>query len=194
MVVAIVALFAALSGTAYAGAGQELVGIRQLKSKAVTSGKIANNAMTSAKVAQNALTGEDINLCALGTVPSATSAACAGNANTVGGHSAACPSGTTLIRGVCFDASSKGPVEWVNAAEDPVPRGRYLPTPLELYSTRKVINLGSGAAPNAVHRHLLLHRRDGLQLHDHRARWHRADAGTGRRSPSKYVCAYSLVR
>src|ERR1700742_5292594 len=99
MVVAIVALIAALSGSAYAALGKNSVGTRQLKAKSVTSGKIANNAVTSAKVAQNSLTGADINLAALGTVPSATSAASAGNSNTVGGHAAVCPGGTTLIRG-----------------------------------------------------------------------------------------------
>ena len=86
MIVAIIALFAALSGTAFAALGKNTVGSKQLKAKAVTSGKIANNAVTSAKVAKGSLTGEDINVNALGTVPNATSAGSAGNANTVGGH------------------------------------------------------------------------------------------------------------
>ena len=51
MVVAVVALVAALSGSAYAALGKNSVGTRQLKAKAVTAGKIANNAVTSAKVA-----------------------------------------------------------------------------------------------------------------------------------------------
>src|ERR1700751_5111315 len=89
MVVAVVALIAALSGTAYAALGKNSVGSRQLKAQAVTTGKIANNAVTSAKVAKTSLTGADINVDALGTVPSATSATSAGNAGTVGGHAAA---------------------------------------------------------------------------------------------------------
>ena len=146
MVVAVVALVAALSGSAYAALGKNSVGTRQLKAKAVTAGKIANNAVTSAKVAQNSLTGSDINLTALGTVPSATNAATAGNANTVGGHAAACPSGTTLIRGVCFDAASKGPAPSLTAAEDAcAAAGGTLPSPMLLYSTRTVLNLGTGA-------------------------------------------------
>src|ERR1700742_2643163 len=105
MVVAIVALIAALSGSAYAALGKNSVGTRQLKAKSVTSGKIANNAITSAKVAENSLTGADINLSALGTVPNSVNSTNSGNSNTVGGHAASCPSGTTLIRGLCFDAS-----------------------------------------------------------------------------------------
>src|ERR1700690_3247488 len=98
MVVAIVALVLALTGTAFAALGKNSVGSRQIKSKAITTGKLANNAVNGAKVANGSLTGADINVGALGVVPSATSAANAGNANTVGGHSASCPSGTTLIR------------------------------------------------------------------------------------------------
>ena len=85
------------------------VGAKQLKAKAVTTGKIANNAVKSANVVDHSLTGEDINIRALGTVPSAANADQTGNADTVTGHAAACPGGTTLIRGVCFDSSSNGP-------------------------------------------------------------------------------------
>src|SRR3954454_7238636 len=118
MIVALIALVAALSGTAYAALGKNSVGTRQLKSKAVTSGKIANNAVTSAKVAKGSLTGEDINVNALGTVPTATSAASAGNAGTVGGHFAACPGGTPLIRGACFDAAPNPAAPNLKAAAD----------------------------------------------------------------------------
>ena len=45
MVVALIALFVALSGSAYAAIAKNAVGTRQLKSKAVTTGKIANNAI-----------------------------------------------------------------------------------------------------------------------------------------------------
>src|SRR3954451_11185047 len=118
MIVALIALVAALSGTAYAALGKNSVGTRQLKAKAVTAGKIANNAVTSAKVAKGSLTGDDINVGALGTVPNATSAASAGNANTVSGHAAACPAGTTLIRGVCFDSAPNGAAPNLKAAAD----------------------------------------------------------------------------
>src|SRR3978361_609485 len=145
MIVAIVALIAALSGTAYAALGKNSVGSKQLKAKAVPAGKIANNAVPSAKVAKSSLTGDDINLSALGTVPSATSAAAAGNAGTVNGHAASCPGGTTLIRGACFDAAPNGAASSLKVAADAcAAKGGYLPTPMALYSTRQVLNLGTG--------------------------------------------------
>ena len=112
----------------------------------MTSGKIANNAVTSAKVAKGSLTGEDINVNALGTVPTATSAASAGNANTVGGHFASCPAGTTLISGVCFDAAPNAAAPNLKAAADAcAAKGGFLPSVMALYSTRQVLNLGTGA-------------------------------------------------
>jgi hypothetical protein len=196
MVVAVMALIAALSGTAYAALGKNSVGSRQLKAKAVTSGKIANNAVTSAKVAQNSLTGADINLTALGTVPSATTAASAGNAGTVGGHAAACPGGTVLIRGVCFDAAPNAPAESLKAAADAcAAKGGFLPTPMQLYATRQVLNLGSGVGSE----------------HQYTDSYYSAVGsgsnyttividGTGKvseqsvDSPSQYTCVYALVR
>ena len=67
------------------------VGAKQLKGKSVTTGKIANGAVNGSHVADKSLTGEDINLNALGTVPSASNAAQTGNAGTITGHQAACP-------------------------------------------------------------------------------------------------------
>jgi hypothetical protein len=151
MIVAIIALFAALSGTAFAALGKNTVGSKQLKQKAVTTGKIANNAVTSVKVAKGSLTGEDINVNALGTVPNATNASQAGNANTVGGHSAACPGATTLIGGVCFDSSPNAAVSGVKAAADAcAAKGGSLPTPLQLYSVRQTLNLGTGVGTDRM--------------------------------------------
>ncbi len=146
MVVAIIALICALSGSAYAAIARNSVGSRQLKAKAVTTGKLADNAVTGPKVADGSLTGADINLAALGTVPSAASAEAAANANTVGGHSASCPTGTTLIRGLCFDSHSNPVAPNVEAAADAcAAKGGWLPTPMELYSARSVLNLGNGS-------------------------------------------------
>jgi len=145
MVVAVIALVAALTGTAFAALGKNSVGTRQLKRKAVTTGKLANNAVNGAKVANGSLTGADINLAALGKVPSAAAADSAGNANTIDGHSASCPGGSTLIRGRCFD-SAPGPVlaNLREAADSCAAKGGFLPTAMELYSVRGVINLGTG--------------------------------------------------
>ena len=196
MIVALIALFAALTGSAYAALGKNTVGSKQLKQKAVTTGKIANNAITSVKVAPNSLTGEDVNLGALGTVPSATNAAQAGNANTVEGHSASCPGGTTLIRGLCFDAAPNGAAPNLKAAADAcASKGGFLPTPMALYSTRQVLNLGTGVG-------------DDHMFTDS----YYSAVGTGSNyttvvidgtgkiseqsvdSASKFICAYALVR
>jgi hypothetical protein len=147
MIVAIIALVVALGGTAYAATkmAKNSVGTKQLKAKSVTTGKIANNAVTGARVVDKSLTGADINLNALGTVPSATTVSQTGNANTVTGHAAACPGGTTLIRGLCFDSASNAVATSVQEARDKcAAKGGYLPGPLKLFSAKGVLNLGTG--------------------------------------------------
>ncbi len=196
MVVAVVALVAALSGTAYAALGKNSVGSRQLKAKSVTSGKIANNAITSAKVAKSSLTGVDINVNALGTVPQATSAASAGNAGTVGGHAAACPDRTVLIRGTCFDAASNSEVGSVTAAADAcAAKGGFLPGPMQIYPTRAVLNLGTGVGTD----HMFTDTYYSAVGTGSNYTTIVID-GTGKLteqsvdSSSKYICAYALVR
>ncbi len=195
MVVALLALVLALTGTAYAALGKNSVGTRQLKAQAVTTGKIANSAVNGAKVADGSLTGSDINIGALGTVPNATNAASAGNANTVGGHSAACPANATLIRGVCFDSSAGPEVANVKAAADAcAAKGGWLPTPLELYSVRSVINLGTGTGSNYQFTDTYYANTSGSNY-----RTVVVD-GTGSiiekeiTAPGHYVCTYPLVR
>jgi hypothetical protein len=150
LIISIIALIAALSGTAYAALGKNSVGSRQLKSKSVTTGKIANNAVTSAKVAKETLTGDDIRVSGLPSVPNANEATHAKNADTLGeNHAASCPGGSTLIRGICFDLALNPAVAGVKAAANAcAAKGGFLPTPMELYSVRNVINLGTGVAPD----------------------------------------------
>ncbi|MGA8744550.1 MAG: hypothetical protein WB507_01645 [Solirubrobacterales bacterium] len=146
-VVSIVALFVALGGSAYAAISipRNSVGTRQLKTKAVTNGKLANGAVSGAKIAEGAITGQNVNLSALGTVPQAAHAASASNSDAVGGHAASCPSGTTLIRGLCFDNHSN-PVanNLEQAAQACASKGGWLPTPIQLLSVREILNLGTG--------------------------------------------------
>jgi hypothetical protein len=81
-VVAYLALFAALGGSAYAfQLGKNSVGPKQLKKNAVTTAKVKNGAITAAKVEGGSLTGAQINSSTLGTVPSA---AHAGSADVAG--------------------------------------------------------------------------------------------------------------
>jgi hypothetical protein len=207
MVVAMLALFVALSGTALAmkghhgrrhhklRLGKNTVGTRQLKRKAVRTGKLANNAINGRKVKDNSLSGADINLGALGTVPSAVEAAHAGDANTVGGHAAACPAGTTLIRSVCFD-SAANPLapDFKSAADACAAKGGYLPTPMELFSVRGVINLGTGSG-NDKQFSDAVYADDGGGTY-----WTITVNGSGQlerqeiSNPAHYVCAYPLVR
>jgi hypothetical protein len=79
-VVAVLALFIALGGSAYAAT--------QLKKNSVGTKQLKKNAVNGSKVKDQSLTGKDINLAKLGTVPSATSAA---NATAAGTASALTP-------------------------------------------------------------------------------------------------------
>ncbi|HEU4393576.1 MAG TPA: hypothetical protein VFR04_08085 [Solirubrobacterales bacterium] len=104
MIVAIIALVAALTGTAFAALGKNTVGSKQLKKNAVTaakikksavseaklgngavsaaklkdgavaSAKLADNAVTTEKIAAGAVTGAKVQASSLGKVPSAASA------------------------------------------------------------------------------------------------------------------------
>jgi hypothetical protein len=152
MVMAVIALIAALGGTAWAKSELEKnsVGSRQIQAKAVITSKLGEGAVTGAQVASKTLDGSNINANELGTVPTVTNANNAGDAQKVGGHNATCPSGTTLVRGVCFDSSPSGPVSGVqNAAIACANRGGWLPTPQELYSARGVLNLGDGTGTHS---------------------------------------------
>lgn len=85
--IALLALFIALGGTTYAAVSlpANSVGAKQLKKNAVINKKIQANAVTGAKVKNDSLTGADILESSLGTVPSATNAASAANANALDG-------------------------------------------------------------------------------------------------------------
>ena len=196
MIVAIIALFAALTGSAYAALGKNTVGSKQLKAKAITTGKIANNAVNGSKVAPNSLSGEDINVSALGTVPAATNAVSAANAGTLGGHAAACPQSTVLIRGVCFDSASNPALSGVKAAADAcAAKGGYLPTVMALYSIRQVVNLGTGVGTD----HMFTDSYYSAAGTGSNYETIVID-GTGKISelevdqPSQFICAYALVR
>lgn len=195
MVVAIVALIAAVSGGAWAAIAKNSVGTRQLKQKAVTTGKLANNAVNGRKVADRSLTGADINVAALGTVPKASVADSAGNAGTVNGHPASCPGGTVLLRGTCFDSSPGPEVGSLKAAADAcAAKGGWLPSPMELYSVRNVINLGTGVGTDRQYTDSYYGNTTGGNYRTI------VIDGTGGlseqspESPAHYVCAYALVR
>jgi hypothetical protein len=85
-VVACLALFLALGGSAWAVA-KNSIGTAQLKNNAVTAKKIKKNAITTAKIKNGAVTGKKVKLSSLGKVPSAQvadSATTAASATTAG--------------------------------------------------------------------------------------------------------------
>jgi hypothetical protein len=197
MVVAIIALIFALTGSAFAALAKNSVGTRQLKGKAVTTGKIANNAVNAAKVADHSLTGADINIGALGVVPKATSADSAANANTVAGHGASCPPGATLLRGICFDSSPNPLIASLTAAADAcAAKGGWLPTPMELYSVRGIINLGTGVGTDHTYTDSYYGNTTGgnyrtIVIDGTGAL---SEQEPGQSASAHYVCAYPLVR
>jgi hypothetical protein len=148
-VIAYVALFVALGGSAFAfNLGKNSVGTKQLRKNAVTAVKIKSNAVNGGKVEDGSLTGVDLangtipgaklDLGSLGTVPSATQA---GDAHTLDGQSAEqisaasklrCASGMTLYHGICFEENVSGTVEWNTAASHCWNQGLRLPTLGEL--------------------------------------------------------------
>jgi hypothetical protein len=77
MVVALIALFAALGGSAYAA---KKIGTKEIKANAITTGKIKKNAVTTSKIKKEAVTGAKIKESSLGAVPNATNAENAVNA------------------------------------------------------------------------------------------------------------------
>jgi hypothetical protein len=197
-VMATIAVFLCLGGATAVAAGtlgKNSVGPRQLKAKSVTTGKIANNAVNSAKVANGSLTGADINVGALGIVPSATTAASAGNSNTVGGHAAACPGGTTLIRGVCFDSAANGTAPTQEAAAEAcAAKGGWLPGPMDLYAVRGILNLGTGVGDEHQYTNVVYANTAGSNYSTVVVDGTGAITEQGTTEPSRYTCVYPLVR
>jgi hypothetical protein len=198
-VMASVAVFIALSGSAYAALKipRNSIGTRQLQAKSVTNGKLADGSVTGGKIAESTITGSNIDLPALGVVPQAAHATTAAEAVKLDKHEAFCPQDTTLIRGLCYDPQANSPAPNLEAAAEAcAAKGGYLPTPMELYSTHNVLDLGTGGTA-AQHEFT-----DDL--------YGASGSGTANKvvvvdgvstpeeyeanKPSAYICVYPLVR
>lgn len=83
LIVSLIALVAALGGTAYAAFSlpKNSVGTKQLKNNAVTTKKVKDGAVTTSKIKNGAVTGSKLNFSGV-TVPNATNAT---NAASLGG-------------------------------------------------------------------------------------------------------------
>jgi hypothetical protein len=196
-VVATLALFAALSGTGIAASqlGKNSVGTRQLKAKSVTTGKLADHAVTGAKIAEGSITGANVNMAALGRVPTAESALTAENASAISGHTVSCPSGTTPIHGVCFDTNANPPVNTVKEAADACfAKGGWLPTPLQLYAIRSVLSLGTGIGPQHQYTDTYYSNTSGGNYRTIVVDGNGAITESEVNVPSRYICAYPLIR
>jgi hypothetical protein len=105
-VIAYLALFVALGGSAYAATQlpKNSVGTKQLKPNAVTTAKIKNGAVTGTKIASNTVTGANVDESTLGRVPSAASAETA----TTAGHATSATSAASATSAT--DAKALGGV------------------------------------------------------------------------------------
>jgi hypothetical protein len=140
-VVAYLALFVALGGSAYAAtkvSSKQIVNntvrTKDLRNNDVRGKDIRRGTITGSDVKGNTLTGAQINEGGLGTVPRATTAA---SAQALAGFDPAsvkvsCPAGTELAIGLCFETAVRGSLgqeAGMNACADV---GRRLPDPAEL--------------------------------------------------------------
>ena len=199
-VVSTLCLFVLLGGSAWAAGNLHVppksVGTRQIKSKAVTTGKLANSSITSAKVKEGTLTGANINMSALGTVPQAASSQSAAEAARVDGHIASCPQGTTEIRGLCFDATPNAPVESPQEAADAcASKGGWLPSPLDLYAVRNVLNLGTGIGSDSRYTNEIYSNTNGEHYRSVivNGNGEISEVSSEGHVPERYICVYSLV-
>jgi hypothetical protein len=200
IVISVIALIATLTGTAYAALAPHSVSSRQLKPHAVTNAKFADSAVTGQQVAKTTVDGKDFNLSNFETVPAATSVGSAANSNLVNGHPAACPGGTILIRGSCYDSAPQGPVLGVKGASDAcAARGGFLPTTAEALSLRGAISLGDGTGTNSVFTDSINADTTGVKyvttvVNDSGAKYERLENESKEEiAVFHYVCAYRLV-
>lgn len=129
-VVATLALFVALGGSAYAAAElpENSVGTKELKTEAVTTAKIKDGAVTEDQILDGAVTGAKVKEGTLGTVPRADLARTAGDAGTLNGLTAAqikaasklhCPKAAPRrIAGFCTEATAHSKATYQEALTD----------------------------------------------------------------------------
>lgn len=126
-VMATVAVFLVLGGSAYAAATlpKNSVGSKQLRKSAVTSSKIRANAVTSSKVADGSLLKSDF---AAGQLPAGPTGA-TGPTGPAGPTGATGPAGLTSLSRVDGPASPQGPFgsgTEVNSSTATCPSGRFV--------------------------------------------------------------------
>ena len=147
--VSVLALFIALSGTAYAATlPRNSVGTAQLKKNAVTAPKLKKNAVTTAKIKGDAvttakvkagsLTGSDLNVSTLPKVPAATTADSATKAATADSATNAATAQNAMAAGVANRLATGD----VNITTVPNPGGSLTPVEASCDSGFKGIAAG----------------------------------------------------
>jgi len=171
LIISLIALFAALGGTVYAGKHKKMNGkvIRvkslpgnRVKLHSIPSNRLKPNVLRSMQL-KGPLTGADINELTLGLVPSATHAETADAAqsavdaqtalnavnaidsDTVNGHSAGCQTGTVSFAGACWESSTRNEATAPAAAVACASAGGTLPEALQLaaFANEPNVNLDS---------------------------------------------------
>jgi hypothetical protein len=197
-VMSTIALFVALGGATAFAASQlpkNSIGSRQIKAKAVTTGKLATGAVSGIKVANGSLTGADLNLSQLGTVPTATSASRADSAKAVNGHTIECPPATTPYNGLCFDSTPNPAASSLKEAADScAAKGGFLPAPIDLYAARSVLSLGTGVGSDHQFTNVIYGNTNGGNYRTIVVDGTGTLSEFGINAPSRYTCAYSPVR
>jgi hypothetical protein len=140
-VMATVAVFIALGGSSYAVAtgsidGREIknnsVGTKDLLNNGVRGKDIRTGTVQGTDVAADALTGANVNETSLSKVPSAAAADRAASADRLGGKTAAqltlaCPTGTRLAAGLCFETTPRAAAPLSTASRTCALAARRLP-------------------------------------------------------------------
>jgi hypothetical protein len=119
-VVAYLALFVALGGSAYSAA---LINGKNIKNKSIAGKKLKNRTITAGKIKKNALTGAELNESKLGTVPRAANAVMAANAasaTTAGSAGTATTAvNANALGGTTASSFVKGPTEATRLVDTP---------------------------------------------------------------------------
>lgn len=131
-----IAVFLVLGGATALAAAE--IGTNDLKAGAVTTAKLHKNAVTTAKVKKNAVTTAKIKANAVtgAKVQNGTLTAADISPATL---TPACPAGTVLAEGVCFETAARPAATWLDSVDTCTVAGRRLPSANELIGfTRKV--------------------------------------------------------
>jgi hypothetical protein len=135
-----IAIVIALAGTAGALPGKN----------SVDSSDIKKNGVKSSDIAANAVKGADAAESTFAKVPNAANADNATDAGSVDGHDAACPGGTKLVGGLCFDSAPRGSNTFTFAMNTCGAAGGSLPTLPQLFGNRATLGVGSGVSAEWV--------------------------------------------